>query len=226
MIWCKRQFGMDVEHALGLARGEAFRGAVGEAALQFRQSRGGESKAHGEGVAAEASEKIGAGFDCFEQLKAVDGAAGAVRDAVFNADDERGFGGTFDDARGEDADDAAMPAIAIDDDEACGGKISVGGEAGFNGGERAGFGFAAFAIEALELVGKFSGAGCIAGAEELDDFGSDVHAAGGVDARRKAESDVEAGDRLGCRIELCGREERAQAGADRACAVRADRARR
>ena len=215
-----------LKHAFGLARGEALGGAFGEAALEFGQRCGGQSKANGEGVAAEAREEIGAGFDGVEQLESVDGAAGAVRDAVFNADDDGGLGGAFDDARSEDADDAAMPAVAVDDEQARGGKFGVGGEARLDGGECAGFGFAAFAIEAFELVGEFGGAGGVAGAEELDDVGGHVHAAGGVDARREAEGDVEAGERLGCGIELGGGEERAQARADRACAVRADRARR
>ena len=79
-------------------------------------------------MATEAREEIGAGFNSFEQLESIDGAAGAVRDAVFDADDERGLGGSFDHARSEDANDAAMPAIAIDDDQACCGKFSIGGE--------------------------------------------------------------------------------------------------
>ena len=51
-----------------------------------------------------------------------------------------------------------------------GGKLSVRGETRFNRGQRAGFCLAAFAIEALELVGEFAGAGRVARAEELDDF--------------------------------------------------------
>ena len=75
-------------------------------------------------MAAEAGEEIGAGFDGGEEREAVDGAAGAVGDfslgAVFNADDESRLGGALDYARGENADDAAMPTVAIDDEEAVG----------------------------------------------------------------------------------------------------------
>ena len=106
-------------------------------------------------MAAEAREKIGAGFDGVEQLESVDGAAGAVRDAVFDADDDGRLGGAFDHARGEDADDAAMPAVAVDNEQALGGKFGVGGETSLDCGEGAGFGFAALAIEALELGGEF-----------------------------------------------------------------------
>ena len=120
---------MNVEHAFRLARGKTLCGADGEAALEFRKRCGRQSKSDGEGVPAEACEEIGAGFDCFEQLKAIDGAAGAVRNAVFDADDECGLGGTFHYPRGKDTDDAAMPAVTVDDEEACCCQISVAGEA-------------------------------------------------------------------------------------------------
>jgi hypothetical protein len=55
-----------------------------------------------------------------------------VGDAVFNADDDGRLGGALDDARGENADDAAMPAVAVDDEQAVGGEFGVGGEAGFD----------------------------------------------------------------------------------------------
>ena len=66
-------------------------------------------------VAAEADENIVAAFKRFQQMEAGDGAAGAVRLAVFVAEHERGMAGALDDARGEDAEHAAMPAFAIDD---------------------------------------------------------------------------------------------------------------
>ena len=53
----------------------------------------------------------------------------------------------------------------------------------------------------------------VAGAEQLDDFGGYVHAAGGVDARGEAEGDVEAGDLLCGGIERGGGEEGAQSSA-------------
>jgi hypothetical protein len=76
-------------------------------------------------------------------------------------------------------------------------------------------GVTAVAIETLQLVGELGGAGSVTGAEQFNDVGGNVHAAGGVDAGREAEGDIEAGDRLGCRIELgCG-EECAEACSDR-----------
>ena len=59
--------------------------------------------------------------------ESIDGAAGSVGNfavgAIFNADDDGGLGGALDDARSEDADDAAMPAVAVDDEEAVGGDF-------------------------------------------------------------------------------------------------------
>ena len=106
-------------------------------------------------MAAEAGEEIGAALEGVEQLESVDGAAGAVGHAVFDADHDGRLGGALDDARGEDADDAAMPAVAIDHQQPVGGEFGVGGEAAFDGGERGGFGVAALAVEPLELGGQF-----------------------------------------------------------------------
>jgi hypothetical protein len=117
----------------GSRAARCFFGVEAQAALELGQRVGGQGKADGEGVAAEAREEIGAAFDGVEQLKAVDGAAGAVRHAVFDADHDGRLGGALDDARGENADDAAMPAVAVDDQQAVGGEFGVGGQAGFDG---------------------------------------------------------------------------------------------
>jgi len=164
-------------------------------------------------MAAKAGEEAGAALKGVEQVEAVNGAAGAVGDAVFNADDDGGPGGALDDAGGKDADDAAMPSLALDDEEAGGGEIEVRGEAGFDGFEGRGLGVAALAVEALEFGGEFGGAVGVAGGEELDDFRGDVHAAGGVDAGGKAEGDVKAGELFGGGVKGGGGEERAEAGA-------------
>ena len=125
---------MNAQQALGLARGQMLLGVDAQAALELGQVFGGQGEADGEGVAAEAREEVGADLDGGEQQEAVDGAAGAVGDsaigAVFNADDDGRLGGALDDARGEDADDAAMPAVAVDDEQAVGGNFCVGWRGG------------------------------------------------------------------------------------------------
>ena len=126
----ERKLGVNAQEALGLARGEVQAGVVAQATLEVGKFLGGEGEADGEGMAAEASEEVGAGLDGGEEREAVDRAAGAMSDAVFDADDDGGLGGALDDARGENADDAAMPAVAIDDEEAVGADFGVGAETG------------------------------------------------------------------------------------------------
>ena len=53
----------------------------------------------------------------------------------------------------------------------------------------------------------------VARGEQLDDFGGNVHAAGGVDARREAKGDIEAGDLFCGGVERGGGKQGAQAGA-------------
>ncbi len=84
-------------------------------------------------MAAEAGKEIGAALDGVEQLEAIHRAAGAVGHAVFDADHDGGLGGALDDARGENADDAAVPAFAVDDQQAVGGQFRIGGEARLDG---------------------------------------------------------------------------------------------
>ena len=94
-----------------------------------------------------------AGLDGVEQMEAGDRAAGAVGLAIFVRDDQRGLTGAVDHARGEDADDAAMPAVAVDDDAdrddrgiSCSMRVDLG--------EHRIFGGAAFGVEPVELLSR------------------------------------------------------------------------
>ncbi len=106
-------------------------------------------------MAAETCKQIGTAFDGREQSESIDGAAGAVGDftvgTIFNADDDGRLGGALFLARGEDADDAAMPTIAVDEEEPVGAKFSIRFEALLDNGERSSLHIAALAIEAFEL---------------------------------------------------------------------------
>ncbi len=113
----KRQLGVDAQAMLSLARCQMFFGVEAQALLQLWQCVGGHCEADGKRVAAETSEKVSAGFDCIEQLKPINRAARAIGHAIFNADHDSGFGSAFDHARGEDADDAAMPAVAVNNQQ-------------------------------------------------------------------------------------------------------------
>jgi hypothetical protein len=63
-------------------------------------------------VAAEFGEQFGHCFQSFQQMERANAAAGALRDAVFDAENEGGPMESLDHAARDDAYDAAMPAIA------------------------------------------------------------------------------------------------------------------
>ena len=127
----------------------------------------------------------------------------------------RGLGGAFDDARSENADDAAMPAVAIDDKQARGRRTRHRWRAASSMAARAEASVSRRSrFRRSSLLASSCGAGSIAGAEEFDDFRGHIHPAGGVDARREAEGDIETGERLGGGIKLSRGEQCAQTGAD------------
>ena len=125
----ERQLGMNAEDVLGFAAGEVLGGVGAQAALEFRQVFRGHGEADGEGVSAETGEQVGAAFEGVEQLETIDAATGAMGDstvgAVFNADDDGRLGGAFDDTRGEDAEDAAMPVGVVEDEDV--GRVGASG---------------------------------------------------------------------------------------------------
>src|ERR1017187_5645112 len=116
-----------------------------------------------------AREQISACLDSFQQHEPVDRAAGAMGNAIFNADHNGRTRGAFNDARCEDADDPAVPAVSINDEQASIGQFRIGCETLFDGGEGNRFRIAAFTIEPLKLVGQLTRAAEIARTEELDD---------------------------------------------------------
>jgi len=212
----KRELGMNTKHTLRFARGEPLFGAESESALEFRKGGRGQRESDGKGVSTEAGEKIGACLDGRKQRKAVDGAARAVCDTVFNTDDDGRLRGPLDDTGCEDADDSAMPPIAVNHKQARRDELSICSELRLNCLKGGGLCVAAFAVQAIELKGEFLSAGTLPGAEEFNDVGSHVHTSGGVDAGRDAKGDVEARDGPRGWINLSSGEELAEADADRA----------
>ena len=116
---------------LRLAARQMFFGVNTQPLLQLWQCSGGQCKAHRKGVAAKAREQIGAAFDGVEQLESVDRPARAMSHVVFDADDDSRLGRALDHARGQNADDAAMPALAIDDQQAICGQLRIAQPAAF-----------------------------------------------------------------------------------------------
>src|SRR5207248_3097302 len=75
-----------------------------------------QAEADGVCVAAETSEQVSAALESFEQMETPDGTAGAVSLARFIArDHQRRTVVTLDHTRGGDANHAAMPSVASND---------------------------------------------------------------------------------------------------------------
>ncbi len=112
-----------------------------------------ERKAHGVGVAAESGEELLAAFDCVQQMKAGDGAAGTIGLTAFERNYHRRAPRTVDDARGKNPDDAAMPPFSFDHDAAARMEAGVIPKPAFYLVEHVGFGLLTFAVQAVELGG-------------------------------------------------------------------------
>src|SRR5690348_5030351 len=106
-----------------------------------------------------------------------------------------------------------MPAISIDDEAA--GFMRAGLiELSEDFGECGGFCVAAPGIQPLQLFRNVGGALRVFGGEQLNNFGGDVHAPGGVDAGGEAKAYVDWRKVALRGIELCDLEKGAQAGMD------------
>ena len=104
-------------------------------------------------MAAEASEQLLAAFDRVQQMKARDRAAGAVGLAAFERDHHRRTPHTVDHARGQNADDAAMPPFSFDHDAAARLEARFFPQPALYLVEHGGFGLLTFAVQAVELGG-------------------------------------------------------------------------
>ena len=116
--------------------------------------------------------------------------------AVGVGEDEGWASRAVDDAGGEDAEDAAVPVGVVEDEDV--GGVGAGGvdqseEFLVDGVEGAGFGVAASLVQGVEFDGEFLRTGGVAGEEELDYVGGNVHAAGGIDSGSKSEADFGCG---------------------------------
>ena len=75
---------------------------------------GGHGESAGVGVAAVAGEKSAAGLDRLEQMERANRAAGAESFGAIARNHQRGTVVALHDSRRGDTDDAAMPAISVD----------------------------------------------------------------------------------------------------------------
>ena len=212
----QRQLGVNAEQVFGLALGEVFLGVEPQAALEFRKRSAGRAKPMAKAWppkrvkrSAQLSMALRSWKPSTERPE-----PWATPSSTLTTMAGLAVRSTTREAR-MPMTPRCQPSPSMTKQPVC-GELGVFGKAGFDGGECGGFGLAAFAVEALELGGQFGGAGPVTGGEELDHIRGHVHASGGVDARRKTEGYIEAGDGARGWIECRGGKEGAQAEARRA----------
>ena len=135
-----------------------------------------------------------------------------MRDVAVDRQHDRRPIERIDQLRRDDADDAAVPAFAGDDQDAPGADLGIGLDDLLRLGEDVLILLAAARVLGLELVGKrlgFVGHRFVGREQQPRGDVRRAHAAGGVDARRDHEADVIAVDRLSG--QAGGFEQRAQA---------------
>ena len=132
----------------------------------------------------------GQDFQRFEQVEGADGAAGAVGLSVLAGEDQRGTVIAFDHAGGADADDAAVPVLAVDDHAVRVFHFRRASICLMNVVDDALLFLLAVAVELVQLQRHLGGPGAVLFGEQLDDALGDVHASGGVQARGDAKGDV------------------------------------
>src|SRR5579871_1659983 len=165
-------------------------------------------------MASIASKQAAAGLDCFQKMKSADRASGAERFIPLARDHYCRTVVALDNSRSGNANDAAMPSVAVDDDAVGVTQRGLGSEALFDRAQDSAFFFLPIGVELIELGRKFPRPGRIFHAEQFDDIASDVHAACGIDARSNAESDFTGCGRTVWR-DLCGLKQGFQSRIDR-----------
>ena len=153
-------------------------------------------------------------LDRFEQVKGANRAAGAEGFLAFARDHERRPVVALDHARGRDADDAPVPAFAIDHDAVSFAQRGIAADAFLDQAQNSTLFFLAICIEAIKFGGQFARARGFFHAEQFDHVAGYIHAPGGVDARRNAERNFH-GSGWTLRRNLRHFEQRLQPGIDR-----------
>ena len=150
----ERQFGMNLQQAFRLACSKPLGGVATQTLLKLRQRRGRQCKPHRKCVPAEAREEVRACLNRFQQRKPMHRPARTMRHAFLYADDDRRLGRALHYTRSQDADDAAMPSVAIEHKHRFGGQSLFGSQALFNRLEHEGFRIATLEVEPFEFCGQ------------------------------------------------------------------------
>ena len=185
------EFGVEVEAGLELLGGKSDAGVGEEGGAEFGEARLLDGQAGGHFVTAVLFQKLAARPERGDEREAGDAASAAFAGAGFiEADDERGAVKFFLNPRGDDADDAGMPARCADDD----GRVALGVEAlrdlRLGLAEHVVLDAAALAVLRVEAGGDGAGAGGVGGEEQFERVLRGAEASGGIEARGEAEADV------------------------------------
>ena len=185
----ERQLAVKLELGFEIGRRQVGTGIGIEMLAQPLHISGGHAEADGVGMASETREKLAAGFEGIKQVESRDGAAGTECLFAFTRNNECRARVTLDDARCRNADDAAMPAVAIDHHAVRLAQRGLTGEPLLNALDDVPLLVLSVGIELIEASGNFARAFQIFHAEQIDHIARHVHAAGGIQSRRDAEGD-------------------------------------
>src|SRR5581483_11091932 len=144
-------------------------------------------------MSAKAGEQLMARLKGFQQMKCGDRPARAVGFFAFFGDHQSWSARLLNDARGDNANHATVPAIAIKDHAVFAGEVRFGGKLLFNFGYDSRFFFLALKVELVQLLCYFLTAILISTGVEFNHVARDVHTSGGVDARAETEADIARG---------------------------------
>src|SRR5215472_11936536 len=208
------EFTVDFEDGVEIPRLEPDAGELVEPGSQLGHIRRWHGEAAGVRMASVAGEQVAAGLDCFQKMKSADRAARAERFVSLAGDHHGRTVVALDDASRSDADDAAMPPIAIDDDAVGVTQCGLSGEALFNATKDPAFLFLAVGVELIELRRQLPRPGRVFHAEKFDDIASNIHPASGINPRGNAEADF-ASRRGPVRRDLGSLQQRFESGIDR-----------
>ena len=161
---------------------------------EFRDAVGGHRQAGGLLVPAVLLEQVGTAVEGAEHVERRNRPARTVRDAVLDRQDDRRLVERVDELGRDDADHAAMPALARHDEDVVSADADVGLDLLLRVGDDVGFVGLAAGVLFAELLGEpphFVELGLVACEQQARGEVGRAHATCGIDPRRNHERDVE-----------------------------------
>ena len=128
---------------------------------------------------------LGALAERLDEVEALDAAGAPLPHPALDADHQRGPVEAFDDAGGDDADDAGVPSLGPED-EAAGALPVLGLGDGLD--EHLALDLLAILVGVVELGGERAGLGQVPGPEQLEADRGVIEASGGVDPWPESEA--------------------------------------